>query len=56
VFKAITSDNGAEFGELSQAIESKEYYPHPYTSCEQGTNERHNGLLRQLIPKASHGG
>jgi len=51
VFKTITSDNGAEFSELSQAIESEVYYTHPYTSCERGTNERHNGLIRRLIPK-----
>lgn len=51
VFKTITSDNGAEFSELSQAIESEVYYTHPYTSCERGTNERHNGLIRRFIPK-----
>ncbi|WP_145453424.1 IS30 family transposase, partial [Staphylococcus epidermidis] len=27
------------------------YYTHPYTSCERGTNERHNGLIRRFIPK-----
>ena len=27
------------------------YFTHPFTSCERGTNERHNGLLRQFIPK-----
>ncbi|MGN0719063.1 MAG: IS30 family transposase, partial [Anaerovoracaceae bacterium] len=24
---------------------------HPYTSCEKGTNERHNGIIRRFIPK-----
>lgn len=54
VFKTITSDNGSEFSELSQAIsfeQVKVYYTHPYTSCERGTNERHNGLIRRFIPK-----
>ena len=27
------------------------YYAHPYTSCEKGTNERHNGIIRRFIPK-----
>uniref|UniRef100_UPI000B027FA3 IS30 family transposase n=1 Tax=Bacillus smithii TaxID=1479 RepID=UPI000B027FA3 len=27
------------------------YFTHPYTSCERGTNERHNGLIRRFIPK-----
>ncbi len=54
VFKSITSDNGQEFAELSQ-IEAtddvKVYFTHPYTSCERGTNERHNGMLRRFLPK-----
>lgn len=29
----------------------KIYFTHPYASCERGTNERHNGLLRRFIPK-----
>lgn len=53
VFKTITADNGAEFSELSQALnpDQEVYYTHPYTSCERGTNERHNGLIRRFIPK-----
>jgi IS30 family transposase len=27
------------------------YFAHPYTSCEKGTNERHNGIIRRFIPK-----
>lgn len=53
VFKTITADNGSEFSELSQALDSNQavYYAHPYTSSERGTNERHNGLIRRFIPK-----
>jgi IS30 family transposase len=55
VFKSITSDNGSEFTELKNAINADQpievYYTHPYTSCERGSNERHNGLIRRFIPK-----
>ena len=54
VFKSITSDNGLEFAELHKLEEQsnvKVYFTHPYASCERGTNERHNGLLRRFIPK-----
>ncbi|WP_410495705.1 IS30 family transposase [Cellulosilyticum sp. ST5] len=54
VFKSITSDNGQEFAELSKVEQEsavKVYFTHPYASCERGTNERHNGLLRRFIPK-----
>ena len=27
------------------------YFTHPYTSCEKGTNECHNKMLRRFIPK-----
>ena len=27
------------------------YFAHPYTACEKGTNERHNGIIRRFIPK-----
>jgi transposase, IS30 family len=54
IFKSITSDNGSEFSTLAQSIDCEQveiYYTHPYTSCERGTNERHNGLIRRFIPK-----
>ena len=54
IFKTITSDNGSEFAELSKLENStttKVYFAHPYSSWERGTNERHNGLLRRLVPK-----
>ena len=54
VFKIITTDNGSEFSRLSELEELAEtlvFYTHPYTSCEKGTNERHNGIIRRFIPK-----
>ena len=53
VFKTITSDNGSEFADLSR-LEDKGigiYFTHPYTSCEKGTVECHNRMLRRFIPK-----
>lgn len=54
IFKTITTDNGSEFADLS-ALEKLSntlvYFAHPYTSCEKGTVERHNGLIRRFIPK-----
>ena len=53
VFKSITGDNGSEFANLSK-IENNgisAYFTHPYTSCEKGTNECHNKMLRRFIPK-----
>jgi len=54
VFKTITTDNGSGFADLSQ-IESVAktlvYYAYLYTSCEKGSVERHNGLIRRFIPK-----
>ena len=53
VFKTITADNGSEFSNLSK-LEEKGigiYYTHPYTSCEKGTVECHNRMLRRFIPK-----
>lgn len=52
-FKTITADNGSEFSRLSE-LEShyfKVYYAHPYASFERGSNENHNGQLREFIPK-----
>ena len=53
VFKTITTDNGSEFA-LLKNLENKHcriYFTHPYTSCEKGTNECHNRMLRRFIPK-----
>lgn len=54
VFRAITTDNGPEFArlaELEMGTNMKVYFTHPYTSCERGSIENHNGLIRRFIPK-----
>jgi IS30 family transposase len=56
VFKTITADNGSEFSELDTFLQSRgcnAYFAHPYSSYERGSNERHNGLIRRLIPKGT---
>ena len=52
-----TADNGSEFADLSNLEEVSNtlvYYAHPYTSCDKGTVERHNGLIRRFIPKGDY--
>ena len=52
----ITSDNGFEFSNhknISQALDCKYYFCHPYSSWERGLNEYTNGLVRQYIPKGT---
>lgn len=53
VFKTITGDNGSELAGLSLLEDGKlkVYFTHPYSSCEKGTNECHNRMLRRFIPK-----
>jgi IS30 family transposase len=53
VFKTITADNGPEFETFSEAEAwgTKVYFAHPYSSWERLRNERHNGMLREYIPK-----
>ena len=50
IFKTIT---GPEFENLSQfeSLGTKMYFTHSYSSWERAQNERHNGLLRDFIPK-----
>lgn len=57
-FKTITVDNGSEFQDCFGMEHDKHgnhrltvYYCHPYTSCERGTNERNNRMLRRYFPK-----
>ena len=52
IFKSITFDNGSEFAyneEMSRYTEI--YYAHAYRSCERGSNENFNGIIRRFIPK-----
>lgn len=54
VFKTVTTDNGSEFSTLSnleKLADTLVYFAHPYTACEKGTVERHNGLIRRFLPK-----
>ena len=54
VFTTITTDNGLEFSNLSDLeneFKTLIYYAHPYSSFEKGSIERHNGILRNFIPK-----
>jgi IS30 family transposase len=53
VFKSITTDNGSEFEDFAKLEDwgAGIYFAHPYSSWERPVNERHNGLLRQYIPK-----
>lgn len=61
VFLSITCDNGVEFSlfkdiELScQKIGKRTnlFFCHPYCSCERGSNENANKLIRKFIPKGA---
>lgn len=59
--KSLTCDNGCEFLNPA-AIESSAihrgnrcelFFAHPYTSCERGSNENANRIVRRFIPKGS---
>lgn len=52
-FQTITVDNGSEFAAydgLKQLVQEV-YYCHPYCSCERGSNENANRLIRRHFPK-----
>lgn len=60
IFKTITCDNGVEFQKAEAMAQSclyegkkrtNIYYCHPYTSCERGSNEVANKMIRRHIPK-----
>ena len=56
IIKSLTTDNGSEFSGFLEIIEitgSKFYFCHPYASCEKGTNEKHNSMIRYFIPKST---
>lgn len=61
-FKTITVDNGVEFADVKGLEASarhigrrktKLYYCHAYCSCERGTNENINRMIRRFIPKGA---
>lgn len=52
-FQTITVDNGSEFQDADgiQSLVPALYYCHPYTSCERGSNENANRIIRRFLPK-----
>lgn len=59
-FKTITVDNGSEFQDCYGMEHDRRgnkrtqiYYCHPYTSCERGSNERANRIIRRYFPKGT---
>jgi len=47
---------GSEFAEhrqVAKAVSAKTYFCDPYRSCQRGTNENTNGLIRQYFPKGT---
>lgn len=61
VFHTITVDNGVEFSDFEGMQKSKKhsgnrtsvYYCHAYSSCERGSNENGNRLIRRHAPKGT---
>ena len=59
IFKTITVDNGSEFADVEgmqktrrgKRFRTQVFYCHPYCSCERGSNENQNKLIRRHIPK-----
>lgn len=62
IFKTITVDNGSEFADADGLERSARrdgekrttvYYCHAYSSCERGTNENINRMIRRQLPKGT---
>ena len=58
IFKTITCDNGVEFADsygIEHSVNGEKrvdlYYCHPYSSCERGSNENQNKMIRRHFPK-----
>ena len=52
--RTITADTGPEFSTLNKAFEDTDtdiFYAHSYTSCDRGSNEAHNRMIRRDYPK-----
>ena len=55
LIRSMTFDNGTEFTDhklLRRKLGVKTYFADPYCSCQGGTNENTNGLVRQFMPKS----
>ena len=60
LFKSITADGGSEFTDFAGIEKTRSgekrtqlFFAHPYRSCERGTNENHNRMLRRFFPKGT---
>jgi len=62
-FKSITVDNGTEFSDWEGMERSRRnkkrkrtkiYYCHAYRSCERGSNENQNRMIRRWFPKGTN--
>ncbi|MGX7416117.1 IS30 family transposase [Aerococcus christensenii] len=55
--KTLTTDNESEFSNLSQLENGLKdievFFTHVYSAWEKGTNERHNRMLREFLPKGT---
>ncbi len=52
----LTTDNGGEnqrWEEIEATLGIDCFFAHPYRSCERGSNENANGLLREYFPKGT---
>lgn len=52
----ITADNGKEFNDfkkIEKKLHIKLFFAHTYASCERGTNEQTNWMLRVFYPKGT---
>lgn len=55
--KSVTFDNGSEFvrhGEIGKELGFSTFFCHPYTSCEKGTVENANGIMRRYLPRRTN--
>lgn len=54
-FQTLTVDNGSEFQDYHgmKQLTKEVYYCHPYTSCERGSNENANKIIRRFLPKGT---
>jgi hypothetical protein len=55
--QTLTLDNGSRFANhntFSKTLSPASYFCDPYQSCQRGSNENTNGLLRQYFPKGTN--